>query len=165
MISCPGRACLKLDRCCKLESSKEWISVKARAVDLAVAKNGWRPNWHLILLWLMSEEFCKQPWDKVVLDPSLVPPEEVHDGVEGMGVGKEGQKRGKRVEQWNLCCTDSLWGFYCWCWSLRALFRKLCFSGAFIGTWKHHGVCICVPIAALGDNAPKGTRFCQVLGT
>lgn len=38
MISCSGRACLKLDRCCKLEISKDWISVKPRAADLAVAK-------------------------------------------------------------------------------------------------------------------------------
>jgi len=39
----------------------------------------------------MSEELCKQPWDSTVLDPSLVPPEEVHDGVESKGAGKEGQ--------------------------------------------------------------------------
>lgn len=38
MISGPGRACLKLDRCCKLEISKERISVKPRAEELAVAK-------------------------------------------------------------------------------------------------------------------------------
>ncbi|KAK2519092.1 hypothetical protein Q9233_012145 [Columba guinea] len=52
-----------------------------------------------------------------------------------------------------------------WCCdSLRGL-RKLCFSVAFIRTWKHHGVYIWVAIAAFDDNAPKVTRFNWVLGT
>lgn len=38
MISCPERASLRLDRCCKLEMSKERISAKPRAEELAVAK-------------------------------------------------------------------------------------------------------------------------------
>lgn len=137
---------------------------KSKSCGFGSVKNGWRPNWHLILLQLMSEELCKQPWGSVVLNPNLVPPEEVHDGMEGMGVGKERQW-GKREKKWNPCCTDSLWGFYYWCWSPLALFRKLCFSVAFIRTWKHHGVCICVATVAFDDNTPKGTRFCQVLRT
>lgn len=137
---------------------------KTKRCGFGSGKNGWRPNWHLILLQLMSRELCEQPWDSVVLDPRLVPPEEVRDGVESKGAGKEGQW-GKGKKQWNPCCTDSPLGFCCWCWSPLALFWKLCFSAAFIGTWKHHSVCICVAIVAFDDNAPKGSRFCWILGS
>lgn len=132
---------------------------KTRAVDLAVAKmDGGLIG---IFLQLMSEELCKQPWGSWIPVWSL---QRRSMMVWRARSGKRGQW-GKGEKQWNPCCTDSLLGFYCWCWSLLALFRKRCFSAAFIETWKHHGVCICVAIAVFDDNALKGTRSCQVLGT
>lgn len=36
---------------------------KTKSCGFGSGKNEWRLNWHLILLQLMSEELCKQPWD------------------------------------------------------------------------------------------------------
>lgn len=72
---------------------------KTKSCGFGSGKNGWRSDGHLILLHLMSEELCKQPCDSIVLDSSLIPPGQVHDGVDSNGVDKGAMgQRGEAIK-------------------------------------------------------------------
>lgn len=162
MISCPGKACLKLDRCCRLENSQEIISLKPRAQELAVAKMDGS------LIGISS--FCSSHHKTSVNCPGVaqcsMPAWSLHRRFLIVCRAREWEKSGngtkgevlKSLLHWQ--CP----GFYCWCWSLLTLFRKCCFSVVCIRAWKYLSVCICVGMVAFGNQDPKGFMFCWVLG-
>lgn len=108
MISCPRRACLKLDRCCKLEISEEWISVKARAVDLAVAK---KMDGGLIGISSSCGSCQKSSVNNPGTAQCWIPVWCLQRRSMMVWRAWEWEKRGKRAKQWNPCCPDTLWGF------------------------------------------------------
>lgn len=133
---------------------------RTKSWGVGSGKNGWRPNWHFILLQLTSEELCKQLWGSIVFYASLVSPEKVLDSVESKGVGEEAIEQ--RAEALKFFLHWQCPGFY-WYGSLLTLFRKCRFSVICIRAWKYHSVCIYVGIVAFGNHDPE--EFCWGLGS